>query len=190
MSKYRVDLFKHCLIMSKSSFIRSKFMVACPDAVLLCKTRGPWWPWIAHLSHFPHKMKSSFFVPIVPTCDTHPPPRGGAGFDPQDIIWTNLIEVHTEMLTTKYQTSRPSSFGEDEFWNVLSFFICYNLWPRGGASFDPGGGGTIWTNLVEIHKEMLYTKYESSRLSSLREEEFWILPSLFLCSKLWPPEMG
>ena len=33
--------------------------------------------------------------------------------------------------------------------------------------------------LVEVDKEMLYTKYESSRSSSLREKEFLSLPSLF-----------
>ena len=38
------------------------------------ETRGPGWPWIAHLSHFPTKMNSTFFVTIVPTCD---PPGWG-----------------------------------------------------------------------------------------------------------------
>ena len=34
---------------------------------------------IAHLSHFLHKMNSTFFVPIVSTCD----PRGWGQFLPQ-----------------------------------------------------------------------------------------------------------
>ena len=41
--------------------------------------------------------------------------------------------------------------------------------PRGGASFGPKG--IIWTNLVEVKKEMLHTKYQSSRPSSSREEQ-------------------
>ena len=40
--------------------------------------------------------------------------------------------------------------------------------PRGWASFEPRG--IIWTNLVEVHKEKLYSKYKSSRPSSFREE--------------------
>ena len=35
-------------------------------------------------------LKFSFFVPMFRTCD----PRGGASFDPRDIIWTMLVEVH------------------------------------------------------------------------------------------------
>ena len=38
----------------------------------------------------------------VPSCD----PRGGANTDPRGIIWTNLVEVHKEMLQTKYQALR------------------------------------------------------------------------------------
>ena len=49
--------------------------------------------------------------------------------------------------------------------------------PRGGASFNPKG-------IIDVHKEMLYTKYESCRPSRTREEDFRILPSLFLCSNL------
>ena len=41
---------------------------------------------------------------------------------------------------------------------------------RGGVSFDPGG--MISTNLVEVLKEVLYTKCQSSRPSRFREEEF------------------
>ena len=47
----------------------------------------------------------------VTTCD----PRSGASFNPWGIIWTNLVEVHEEMLKTKYQSSTPSSFREEQF---------------------------------------------------------------------------
>ena len=47
----------------------------------------------------------------VQTCH----PRGRASFDPWGIICTNLVEVHIEMLHTKYQNSTPSSFREEEF---------------------------------------------------------------------------
>ena len=39
----------------------------------------------------------------------------GASFDPTSIIGTNLVEVHEEMLKTKYQSSTPSSFRGKEF---------------------------------------------------------------------------
>ena len=49
---------------------------------------------------FPVSEKMNFEVGVlcsyVPTYEA----RGGASFDPQDIIWTNLVDVHTEMLTT------------------------------------------------------------------------------------------
>ena len=58
---------------------------------------------------------------------------------------------------------------------------------RGGANSDPKG---IWTNLVEVHKEMLHNKYQSSALSCFRDEKFWNLSSMFLCSNIWPPGWG
>ena len=37
---------------------------------------------------------------------------------------------------------------------------------------------------------MLHTRYPSSSHSIFREDEFWSFSSLFLCSKLWPPQRG
>ena len=42
---------------------------------------------------------------------------------------------------------------------------------------DPGAGqvltpGASYVNLVEFHKEMLHTEYQSSTYSSFREKEF------------------
>ena len=116
-------------------------------------------------------------------CSTYDP-QGGATFDPGGILWTNLVEVHKEMPHTKYQISTPSSFREEKFWRWASLFLCSNLWPRVGASSDPRG--IIWTNFIEVLKEMLYTKYQSSRPSSLRVEELWNFRSLFLCSTYDP----
>ena len=80
------------------------------------------------------KTEDGLLCSYIPTCD----PQGGASFDPRGIIWTNLVEVFKEMLYTKYQSSRPFSFGE-EFWNFLSLFLCSNLWPLGQAQFWPQG---------------------------------------------------
>ena len=45
-----------------------------------------------------------FLCSYVPTCD----PRGEASFDP-------MVDVHREMLKSKYQSSIPSSFRGKEF---------------------------------------------------------------------------
>ena len=83
------------------------------------------------------------------------------------------------MLHTKHQSSRPSTF-KKEFRNLSSLFLCSNLWPHRRTSPDPRG--IIWTDLLEVHKEMLKTKYQGSRHSSFRVEELWNFHSLFLCS--------
>ena len=44
--------------------------------------------------------------------------RGGANFDPRGIIWTNLVEHHYMMLYTKYQSSRPGSYREEDFLKI------------------------------------------------------------------------
>ena len=128
-------------------------------------------------------MDSTFSITIVPTCD----PQGGASFDPRGIIWIELIKVHKAMLHTN-QSSNPSRFREEELWTLPSLFLCSNLWPQGGANLDPKS--IISKNLVEVNKEMLHTKYQSSMPSIFREEEFWRWPSLFQCSNLWPPGWG
>ena len=89
--------------------------------------------------HLPVLEKKNFedglLCSYVPTCDPHDWPS----FNPWGTIRTNLVEVHREMLYTKYQSSRPSSFKEEEFWNLLSLFLCSNLWPfRTGPVLTPG----------------------------------------------------
>ena len=65
-------------------------------------------------------------------------PLGRACFDPHGHHMNNLVEVHQEMLHTKYQSSRPSSFKKEESENgLISSYIptCDN---QGKASFEPG----------------------------------------------------
>ena len=73
------------------------------------------------------------------------------------------------MLYTKNQSSKPGS----EKKNFECCLLCSNVQiadPRDGANLDQGG--IILTNLVEVHKEMLHTKYQSSMPFSFQEEEF------------------
>ena len=93
------------------------------------------------------------------------------------------------MLHTKNLSSIPSNFREEEIWSWSSLFLCSNLWPTGsGVSFNPKL--IIWIKLINVHNEMLNTKYQSSNPSSFREVEFWSWFSLFLCSNLWPLGRG
>ena len=46
---------------------------------------------------------------------TPPLPLGRASFDPRGIILKSLIEIPKALLHTKYQSSRHSSFKEEEF---------------------------------------------------------------------------
>ena len=41
---------------------------------------------------------------------------------------------------------------------------------QNSSQFDPSG--IICTNLVEVHKDVLHTKYQNSTASSFREKEF------------------
>ena len=106
-----------------------------------------------------------YLCSYVPICD----PPGEASFDPTS-IWTNLVDVHRDMLKTKYQSSIPSSFRGKEFWRWDSSFLYSNLWPTVGANLDPMS--IIWTNLVEVYQKMLHTKYQSSSAYGLGQEDF------------------
>ena len=108
------------------------------------RTRGPWWPWIAHLSHFPHYMNSTFVVTNVPTCD----PLVGASSDSRGIIWIKLTKVHKEMLYIKYESSAPSSFRKEEFWSLPSLFLCSFFVPK----LVTPGAGPVWPLGYHMYK--------------------------------------
>ena len=112
-------------------------------------------------------------------------PHSRTSPDPRGMVWTDLVEVYKEMLNTKYQGSRPSSFSVEELWNFLSLFLCSTYDPRVGLVLTPGS--FYEQTLVEVHKEMPHTKYQISTPSSFREKKIWRWASLFLCSNLWPP---
>ena len=78
------------------------------------------------------------------------------------------------MLHTKYESSGPCSFEEEDFF--LCFSHCMSMGandPRGAAIFDPRGMvGRIYK---EDHYTLLHTKYESSRPCGFGEEDFFML---------------
>ena len=66
-------------------------------------------------------------------------PRGGARMDPRGTVGRIYKEDHYTLLLTKYESSGPCGFGEEDF---LCFSHCKSMGandPRGGDIFDPRG---------------------------------------------------
>ena len=103
-------------------------------------------------------------------------PRGGAIFDPSGMIGRIYKEDHYTLLHTKYESSGPCGFVEEDF------FMFFPLRPRGVACMDPRG--TVGRIYKEDHYTLLHTKYESSGPCGFREEDF------FYIFPMTPPEWG
>ena len=93
-------------------------------------------------------------------------PRGGAIFDPRGTVGRIYIEDHYTLLHTKYESSGPCGFGEEDF------FYVFPMTPRGGACMDPRG--TVGRIYKEDHYTLLLTKYESSGPCGFGEEDFFM----------------
>ena len=80
--------------------------------------------------------------------------------DPRGTVGRIYKEDHYTLLLTKYESSGPCRFGDEDFF--LCFSHCKSmgandLW--GGAIFDPRG--MIGRTYIEDHCTLLHTKYES-----------------------------
>ena len=100
-------------------------------------------------------------------------PLGRDSYGPQGHGWQDsYIEDHYTLLHTKYESSGPCGFREEDF---LCFSHCMSMGandPRGGAIFDPRGMvGRIYK---EDHHTLLHIKYESSGPCSFGEEDFFL----------------
>ena len=76
-----------------------------------------------------------YVLPMTPP----PPPRGMARMDPRGTVGRIYKEDHYTLLLTKYESSGPCGFGEEDF---LCFSHCKSMGandPRSGAIFDPRG---------------------------------------------------
>ena len=70
-------------------------------------------------------------------------PRGGVIFDPRAMVGRIYKEGHYTLLHTKYESSGPCDFREEDF------FIFSQRRPRGGARMDPRG--TVGSIYEEDH---------------------------------------
>ena len=76
-------------------------------------------------------------------------PRGVAKFDPGDMIGTIYNGDYQTLLHTKYRSSGPFDFREEDFFSFSHCKSMETIYPRGVAKFDPRGmAGTIY---VEDH---------------------------------------
>ena len=93
-------------------------------------------------------------------------PRGGARVDHRGTVGRIYRDEHYILLQTKYESSGPCGFGEEDF------FMFYPWPPRGGARIDPRRMvGRIYK---EDHYTLLHTKYESSGPCGFWEEDFFM----------------
>ena len=74
-------------------------------------------------------------------------------------------EDHYILLQTKYESSGPCGFGEEDF-----FVLLMTPPPRGEDRMDPRG--TVGRIYKEDHYTLLLTKYESSGPCGFGEEDF------------------
>ena len=92
--------------------------------------------------------------------------------DPRARVSRIYMEDHYTLLHTKYESSGPCGFGEEDF-------LCFSHDappppppppPPGEARMDPRG--TVGRIYKEDHYTLLHTKYESSRPCDFGEEHF------------------
>ena len=88
--------------------------------------------------------------------------------DPRGMVGRIYKEEHYILLQTKYESSGPCGFGEEDYFYVLP------MTPQGGACMNPRGMvGRIYK---EDHYTLLLTKYESSGPCGFEEDFFMFFP--------------
>ena len=90
--------------------------------------------------------------------------------DPRGTVGRIYKEDHYTLLLTKYESSGPCGFGEEDF---LCFSLCKSMGAndlRGGAIFY--ARGMIGRIYIDDHYTLLYTKYESFGPCGFGEEDF------------------
>ena len=88
--------------------------------------------------------------------------------DPMGMVGRIYKEEHYTLLQTKYESSGPCGFGEEDF-------LCFSHDAPGWGRMDPRG--TVGRIYKEDHYTllvMLLTKYESSGPCGFGEEDFFM----------------
>ena len=118
-------------------------------------------------------------------CFSHDP-RGGARMDPRGTVGRIYKEDHYTLLLTKYESSGPCGFGEEDFFYVLPIVSLWELMtPRGGAIFDPRG--MIGRIYIEDHYTLLHTEYECFGPCGFGEDFFMFFLTIPGAGPVWTP---
>ena len=83
--------------------------------------------------------------------------------DPRGTIGRIYKEDHYTLLQTKYESSGPCGFGEEDF-------LCFPMTPPWWGLYGPQG--TVCRIYKEDHYTLIQTKYESSGPCGFGEEDF------------------
>ena len=112
-----------------------------------------------------------------------------ARMDPRDTAGRIYKEDHYTLLDTKYESSGPCGFGEEDFF--LCFSHCLSMGandPWGRAILNPRGMvGRIYK---KDHYTSLHTKYESSGPCGSGEEDFFYVFPIVCLWELMTPGAG
>ena len=96
--------------------------------------------------------------------------RGMVNFDPRGMFGRIYVDEHLMLLHTKYLSSGPYGFREEDFWSFSHYKSMGDNEHRGVANLDPSG--MIGRIYVGDHLMLLHTKYLSSGPYGFREEDF------------------
>ena len=99
----------------------------------------------------------------VQTCD----PWGRANCDPRGIIWTNLVEVHLEMLHTKINIKALYLLVSEKIFKYFAFFFLFCC--HGTQSY--GWNYILWTIFVEFHPRNIPAKFNQDWPCGFGEED-------------------
>ena len=102
--------------------------------------------------------------------------------DPRGMVGRIYKDDHYTLLLTKYESSGPCGFGEEDFFYVFPIVSLWELMTHGAGPFLTPRGmiGRIY---IEDHYTLLHTKYESFVPCGFGEEDF-------LCFSLDTPGVG
>ena len=101
-------------------------------------------------------------------------PLGHGCMDHRGTVGSIYKEDHYTLLHTKYESSGPCDFGEEDFFMFSHCKAMEANDPRGGTIFDTRG--MIGRIYVKLRITMLFTKYRSYGACGFRKDSFMYFP--------------
>ena len=101
-------------------------------------------------------------------------PQGGSIYDPRCMVGRIYKEGHYTLLHTKYESSAPCGFSEE---NVVFFYV-FPMTHPGRGLYGPQGHG--WKDLQREPSYVVTNKIESSGPCGFGEEDFLCFFPIFM----------